>query len=281
MPSFIRPKPYLIMAMVLFFVQALWAQGDCGLLAENSKERLACEYGRRAIDFKQGSRESQLLFDSAIAINPNYAWAYYEKSVAYLKRGLLKDGMSLLNKAVDLDSLSYLTYRAYWYFQHKSYEYCRRDLERFYSLEGSYPQNTPGGALNMRIVLGINYAHLGSNQKAIELVSETINAYPSEGYIGPYDYHTLGVLYLNNGEYKEAKEALLKSIERNEQFADSYYYLASIAEHSGDLKEATYYINESLLRFEGEKNGYSGYPFCFPVSKQMAESKLKVLRGLE
>lgn len=281
MPSFIRPKSYLAIVLLLLFGQALRAQGDCALLAEESKERLACEYGRKAIEFKQGSRESQLLFDSAIAINPEYAWAYYEKSVAYLKRGLLKDGMELLNKAVDLDPLSYLTYRAYWYFQHKSFEYCRIDLEKFYSMEGSYPKNTPGGALNMRIVLGINYAHLGSNRKAIEWVSETINSYPSEGYIGPYDYHTLGVLYLNNGEYKEAKEALLKSIKRNEQFADSYYYLALIAEQSGDLKEALYYINESVLRFEGGKDGYSGYPFCFPVSKQMAESKLKALRSLE
>lgn len=277
MPSFISTKRVLVIAILLFFTQVVSAQGDCALLAEDSNERLACEYGTRAIQFKQGSRGSQLLFDSAIALNPAYAWAYYEKSVPYFKRGFLREGMLLLNQAVDLDPLSYLTYRAYWFFQHKSYDRCRMDLERFYALEGAYPQNTPGGAMDMRIVLGINYAHLDSTQKAIEIISETINAYPSADYLGPYDNHTLGVLYWQNEQYAAAKEALLKSIKRNEQFADSYYYLASIAEQLGDLKEARHYINEAVLRFKGEKNGYTGYPFCFPISKQMAEEKMKQL----
>lgn len=281
MPSFISTKSFLLIAVLLLLSQLVSAQGDCALLAEGSNKRLACEYGAKAIQFKQGSRESQLLFDSAIALNPAYAWAYYEKSVPYFKRGFLNEGMLLLNQAVDLDPPRYLTYRAYWFFQHKSYDYCRADLERYYALEGSYPQSTPGGALDMRIVLGINYAHLDSAKKAIELVRETINAYPSADYLGPYDNHTLGVLYLRNGQYKEAKEALLKSIKRNEQFADSYYYLASIAEQLGDLKEARYYINEAVLRFKGEKNGYTGYPFCFPISEQMAKEKMRQLQNLE
>lgn len=280
MRLFIRPKPYLVISLLCLIGHLSRAQGNCSAFAEGSKERLACEYGTKAIQFKQGSKASQLLFDSAIAVNPDYAWAYYEKSVPYLKRGLLNEGMLLLNKAVALDPLSYLTYRASWFFQHKSFEYCKTDLETFYAMEGSYPKSTPGGALDMRVILGLTYAHLGSNQKAIELVREVINSYPSEDHLGPYDYHTLGVLYLNNGQYPEAQEALLKSIERNEQFADSYYYLASVAEQLGDLKEAQGYIRESLLRYGGEKPGYTGYPFCFPVSKQMAESKMKELTGL-
>lgn len=279
MPLFIRTKLYLIFVPLFLLSQTVMGQSDCSIYPEDSKERLACEYGRKAIKFKQGSRQSQLLFDSAISVNPEYAWAYYEKSVAYMKRGLLGEGMSVLNKAVALDPLSYLTYRAYWFFQHKSFERCRDDLEAFYSMEGSYPKNTPGGALDMRIVLGLTYAQLGSNQRAIELVYETINTYPSEDYLGPYDYHTLGVLYMHNGQYVEANQALMKSIKRNEQFADSYYYLALLAEQRSELKEAQYYINESVLRYQGEKPGYTGYPFCFPIAKEVAESKMKELQG--
>lgn len=278
MPLFIRSKTFLVVGLVCLMCHSLSAQGDCSVFAEKSKERLACEYGRQAIIFKQGSRQSQLLFDSAISVNPEYAWAYYEKSIAYLKRGLLSEGMSILNKAVALDPLSYLTYRAYWFFQHKSFERSRDDLEMFYAMEGSYPKSTPGGALDMRIVLGLTYAQLGDNQTAIELVNETINSYPSEDYLGPYDYHTLGVLFMYNGQYDEAKVALLKSINRNEQFADSYYYLAVIAEQLGDLKEAIDYINESVARYQGEKSGYTGYPFCFPIAKETAEKKLTALR---
>ncbi len=263
----------------LFFSLSISAQGNCEAMAEGSKERLACEYGRKAITYKQGSKASQLYFDSAIAVNPDYAWAWFEKSIPYLKRGMLTRGMTLLNNAVELDPLSYLCYRAYWYFQHKSYAYCSADLERYYAMEGAYTQNTPGGALDMRIVLGINYAHLGANDKAIEQVRMVITSYPTEDHAGPYDFHTLGVLYLNNGQYEEAREALRKSIQRNEQFADTWYYLAELAIQTGDLKVAKEYLAEALIRYEGEKNGYTGYPFCFPVSKEMAENRLKELQG--
>lgn len=269
---------YSLMAILLIlFSNGLYAQGDCTSYEEESDERLACQYARKAITFKQGSRQSQLLFDSAILLKPNYAWAYYEKSVPYLKRGLLNEGMQLLNKAVALEPLNYLPYRAYWFFQHKSYAYCSADLEKYYALEGAYPQNTPGGALSMRIVLGLTYAHQGDNQRAIDIIHETIDDYPSEDHIAPYDFHALGVLYLQNEQYPEAQEALLMSTIRNEQFADSYYYLALIAEQSEDLDAARYYINEAILRYEGKKNGYTGYPFCFPVSKQIAEAKMKEL----
>jgi len=238
MQSSISNRAYLIPVFLLLFSHGLRAQGDCAVYPKGSDEGLACEYGKKAITFKQGSRQSQLLFDSAILLNPDYAWAYYEKSVPYLKRGLLNEGIQLLNKAVALEPLNYLPYRAYWFFQHKSYAQCSRDLERYYALDGAYPQNTPGGALSMRIVLGLTYDHQGYNQRAIDLVNETIDAYPSEDHLGPYDFHTLGVLYLNNGQYDEAQEALLISTSRNAQFADSYYYLGLIAEQSGDLNAA-------------------------------------------
>lgn len=279
MRLFTKTHFVLMVLMLTAFGSKISAQGNCEAMAEGSKEQRACHYGTRAIEFKQGSRESLLLFDSAIAVNPDYAWAYYEKSITFLKRGHLTKGMRLLNKAVELDPLSYLTYRAYWFFQHKSFAYCQADLERFYAMEDSYQQNTPGGALDMRIVLGITHAHTGAVPKAIELVNTVITSYPSEDYAGPYDFHTLGVLYLKNGQHTEAREALLKSLNRNEQFADTYYYLALVAEQAGGTAEAINYLNEALLRYVGENNGYTGYPFCFPVSKEMAEMKLEELRN--
>ncbi|GAB5526245.1 MAG: hypothetical protein Roseis2KO_41170 [Roseivirga sp.] len=274
-------KGHLISLVLVLtvFGHKLSAQGNCEAMEEGSKEQRACHYGTRAIQFKQGSRESLLLFDSAISVNPDYAWAYYEKSITFLKRGHLTQGMQLLNKAVELDPLSYLTYRAYWFFQHRSFAYSLADLERYYAQEGAYQINTPGGALDMRIVLGITHAHTGDVPKAIELVKAVIASYPYEDYAGPYDFHTLGVLYLQNGQYAEAKSSLLKSVKRNEQFADTYYYLALIAEASGGREEAIGYLDEALLRYEGKKNGYTGYPFCFPVSKEMAEAKMKELKG--
>ncbi|OEJ99892.1 tetratricopeptide repeat protein [Roseivirga misakiensis] len=280
MQLFIKIRPYVLTCFFILIGLRVVAQRDCLTYEENTKERSACEVGLEAIKYKQGSRQSQLLFDKAIQLNPDYAWAYYEKSVPYLKRGMLGEGMKILNKAVELDPLSYLTYRAYWYFQHKSYLQAKQDLEKFYALEDAYPKNTPGGALDMKIVLGINYAHLGDLERAISIVKGVIDAYDSEDYLGPYDNHTLGVLYLQAKDYENALETLMKSIERNEQFADTYYYLAIVSEQLGDKNKAIEFINEAILRYTGEKPGYTDYPFCFPVSIEIAKAKKVELANL-
>ncbi|OEK00197.1 hypothetical protein BFP97_01125 [Roseivirga sp. 4D4] len=280
MQSYIKRRLSYIIFLFPLTTYVLKAQGNCDLMVEGSKERIACEYGRKAITFKQGSKQSQLLFDSAIAVNPDYAWAYYEKSVPFFKRGMLSEGVRLLNKAVALDPLSYLTYRAYWFSQHKSYERCRDDLEQYYAMEGAYAKNTPDGALDLKILLGIVYSELDLKQQAINQVEETISSYPSEAYLGPYDYHTLGVLYLKHEQYDQAKVALQKSLAYNEQFADTYYYLSLTEQSLGEINKAKDYILECLKRFDGKENGYSGYPLCFPVSRELAERQIEILKGL-
>ncbi|MEM9052592.1 MAG: tetratricopeptide repeat protein [Bacteroidota bacterium] len=242
---------------------------------EGSNERNACEIGYEAIEYRQGSRQSQLLFDSALALNPNYAWAYYEKSVPYFKRGLLNEGILLLNKAIELDPSSYLTYRAYWFYQHKSFRACIDDLETFYNRDDSYLSYTPGGDLNMRIVLGMAYAEIGETQKAVESVLAGIEEYPAADFAGLYDYHALGVAYLKNAEFENAIVHLEKSVEHNPLFADTYFYLGEAHAELGDIEKAKSYYSESLNRFRGEvEGGYSGYSFCFPVSSVQVESRL-------
>ncbi len=255
----------------------LIAQGNCLIYPENSDERKACEYGYKAIQYKQGSRESLQLFDTAIVLNPNYAWAYYEKSVAYFKRGYLNEGMNLLNKAVELDPLSHLTYRAYWYFNHNSYELCKADLERFYSMPNAYQKYTPGGGIDMRVFLGLAYSELGMKQEAINAVEKALRSYPSDDFIGVFDFHILGVLYLKNEQHILAERNLLKSIDKVENFASTYYYLGLTADKLGKRDEAVSYFNKAINLFESislDYSGYSGYPFCFPVSKEMVNDQL-------
>jgi tetratricopeptide (TPR) repeat protein len=271
---FTNPESILCGAFLLLTLSGM-AQGNCLIHPENSNKRRACELCYEAIEYKQGSKESQLLFDSAIVLNPNSAYAYYQKSVPYFKRGFLEEGIKLLNKAVELAPLEYLTYRATWYFQHESYDYCRRDLERFYGMDGAYLSYTPGGGLELQILLGITYSKLGDNAKAVETVLGAIDDYPSPDFMGIYDYHTLGVLQYFNGDHATARETLKKSIALNAEFADTYYYFALVEEALGNELLAQQLLEESIDRFEGLDGGYTGYPFCFPVSKRMVEEKLK------
>ncbi|MEO0337824.1 MAG: hypothetical protein AAF242_01290 [Bacteroidota bacterium] len=146
--------------LILFLAQShfLFSQGNCLIYPEDSGERIACELSYRALEYRQGSKESQLLFDYAIKIGPKYAWAYYEKSVPFFKRGMLAEGLSLINKAIDLEPYNYLYYRAYWYFYNCSYDYCIRDLEELYTLYKAGYTTTPSGELEMRLLLAMAYA---------------------------------------------------------------------------------------------------------------------------
>ena len=43
----------------------------------------ACLEATKAIEFSQGSKESQIHFDRAIELCPTFAYAYFEKAVPY------------------------------------------------------------------------------------------------------------------------------------------------------------------------------------------------------
>lgn len=268
-------KLILVPFLVVTSYTSIYSQGNCLIYPEESGERIACELSYRAVEYRQGSRESQLLFDAAIEIGPKYAWGYYEKSVPFFKRGLLNEGVRILNKAIALEPKRYLSYRAYWYFSHQSYSACIADLERYYvSLNG--PMDfTPGGDMEMKMLLGLAYAQTANLIKGIAVVQDRIDTYQSEAYVGSYDYHVLGVLHFDNRQLEEAARAFEKQIELNEYFADSYYYLGLIKRYQGEEIEAQRLLQESLDRFEGRKGGHSFSGFLdYNVNKDDVQSEL-------
>ncbi len=240
-----------LITLLVFYTSISFSQGNCLLYPEGSNERKACRLAQTTSELKQGSRESQIRFDSIIKLNPNYAWAYFEKSVAYLKRGLVIEGFKLLNKAVELDARSHLTYRAYWYFQNRNYKMCINDLERYYALPKAYMfELTPGGEKDMRIILGLSYAKIGQFYKGIDAITNCINSYDSEDDIGFTDYHSLGVLYVLNEQYDLAIEALKKQLLINKDISDTYYYLGLAYKGKGNVNEANIWFNDALLKFK-------------------------------
>lgn len=269
-------KAFLVLSFFNALPYAVKGQGNCLIYDENSGERLACELSYRAVTYKQGSKTSQILFDAAIDIGPGYAWAYYEKSVPYFKRGLLSQGVELLNKAIDIDPENYLCYRAYWYFSHRSFEACISDLERYYYTLNGPPRSTPGGDMEMRMLLGLTYAQTGNLKKAIELVSNTIGSYETQGYfVGPFDFHVLGILYYANNQLVKAQAAFEKQTELNENFADTYYYMGLIKSAESNEEAAIKLFRKSLNLFNGMNGGFTFNSFLdWNVSKNNVEKEL-------
>lgn len=258
-------------------VDLLYGQGNCLIYAEDSGERLACELSYRATTYRQGSKESQLLFDAAIRLGPKYAWAYYEKSVPFFKRGLFAEGVSLINKAIELEPKNYLYYRAYWYFYNRSYERCIRDLEELYSVHNAAYTATPSGELEMRLLLAMAYAQSGDLAKGIYWIQNLMSSYEDQPSLkGYYDHFCLGVLYYENEQFSLARSEFEKQLIFNDSFADTYYYLGLIKNREYQQAQAQTCFQQALARFRGENGGYSVNFFTeFNTSKEDVEQALK------
>lgn len=253
----------LLAAGFLFYSFLSYSQGNCLLYPEGSDARKACRLAETTGELKQGSRESQQRFDSIIALNPNYAWAYFEKSVGFLKRGLLLEGLKNLNKAVELDPKSHLCYRAYWYFQNRNYKMCITDLEHYYAIPNTYIYElTPGGDKDMRILLAMSYAKLGDVKKGIKTIEDCMFSYRDDSDIGFTDYHVLGLLYVEDGQYSKALEAFEKQLEITENFPESYYYIAMAYKGLKEYAKAKEFLELALTKFNTPNqigNGYLAY----------------------
>ncbi|WP_299228645.1 hypothetical protein [uncultured Psychroserpens sp.] len=253
-----------------------YAQPNCYIYAENSQERKACELSYKAIQYPQGSKASQKLFDQAIAIAPEFAWAYYEKSVPYFKRGLLREGLDILNKAIKIDPKEYLCYRAYWYWQYKNYNLCIEDLETYYKLPKAYVQFTPGGDKDMRIILGLAYAKTNQYKKGIEIISNCIINYKSKDDIGLTDYHSLGILYVLDKQYSKAIATLKKQLTINEDMADTNYFLGIALKEKLNLVEAKKQFTKALSKYR-ETNRFININAGFKVYLLDIENEIAAL----
>ncbi len=259
-----------------YHLNSLSAQGNCLVFPENSGERKACELSYLAVEESQGSKESQALFDKAIQIGPNYAWAYYEKSVPFFKRGMFAEGVSLINKAIELEPQNYLFYRAYWYFYQRSYEFCIQDLEQLYSVHQPSYVTTPGGELEMRLLLAMAYAQSGNVSKGIDWILHLMDKYKDQPQLkGFYDHFCLGVLYYKNNQFDLAESELEKQLIVDDTFADTYHYLGLIKEKQAEKKIAEGYFKQAMARMNKEHQGHSINLFTeFNVNKEDVEKVL-------
>jgi len=232
-----------------------------------------------AISYPQGSQESQKLFDQAIHVAPNYAWAYYEKSVPFFKRGMLSDGIWLINKAIELEPQNYLYYRAYWYFYNRSYDLCIRDLEELYSVHRASFTTIPSGEIEMRMLLAMSYAHTGNISKGIDWIQNLMATYQDHPHLrGTYDHFIFGALYFHDKQYELSEVELNNQIEADSRFADTYYYLGLIFRDRSENKKALEFFNKSLGILSGKLPGHCINFFTeFNVSQHMVTRELEQL----
>jgi tetratricopeptide (TPR) repeat protein len=186
-------KKSLITIIGVFGFQLIFGQPNC-VLCKDATCVKACEISIKAAKYP-GSKYSQELFDQAIALCPSFAYAYFEKSIPYLKQGLFKEWKALMDKAVKYDP-SYLLNRGCNQIQFiRNYEMGVKDLDSLVALKKTIEIGfNPSGEYHAQLLRAISYQKLGNLDKAIELVEELLNS--KNYYQGPFDYFHIGIIHL-------------------------------------------------------------------------------------
>ena len=221
----------------------------------------ACKLAETAEKYYQFSREFQEIYDEALKISPNFAYAYREKSTAYLKSGDFLTWKKLIDKAADLDFGMNLGYRAWCRYQFfRDYKGAINDIEKLDSLTNydiGYSQN---GDYHLNITKGICYSALNQKQKAIKIFNKQLN---TKNYTsGLFDYYQLGVTYYEIKEYKKALQSFEKQSVINE-FAENAFYKSKIYKTLKKQNEYKKYKNSALQLFKENKKLFDPYTHHF------------------
>ncbi|MFD2517592.1 tetratricopeptide repeat protein [Salinimicrobium flavum] len=217
-------KLYLFLLLIPFY--STYAQPNCEAY-KYLGDMVKYEACKKAMEIKghyQFSKEYQTILDEAIKIDPTFDYAYWAKSVAYLKSGDFVTWKKLIDKAVELNPEGHLGYRGWCRYQFfRDYEGAIRDIEKLDSLVTYDIGQSQNGTYHLNIAKGLCYKAIGEKEKAIRIMEDQIKLNIEEDFMGTYDYLHLGVLYLETNDPQLALAAFEKQSDHNELAENQYY----------------------------------------------------------
>nr|WP_315146499.1 hypothetical protein [uncultured Flavobacterium sp.] len=217
----------------------------------------ACLVSEKAEKYYQFQREFQETFDEAIKICPNFAYAYREKSTAYLKSGDFLTWKKLIDKAVHYDSGLNLGYRAWCRYQFfRDYKGAIKDIEKLDSLTNYNIGYSANGDYHLNITKAICYSAINQKKKAIKIFNEQLKT--KDYSAGLYDYYQLGVTYYEVKDYANALKSFEKQTKINE-FADNSYYKCKVYKTLKNQKEYKKHKEIALKLYAENKKMFDPY----------------------
>jgi len=206
--------------------------------------------------------EWQLYLDSAISLNPNYAYLYQQKAMPYFRQGKYEAALEILDKAVIVNAQAYIDYRAYmkciFGSRHKEaildfIEAKKLKGEKGYVMDHSYD-----------FYIGLCYIQLNEFTKAIEFLKKSIeNIEKTSGasWVHWFDYFYAGIAFQELQNHEEAIAYFDKSIANHKNFSDAKYYKVI------SLYRLKKYDEAKSLLLECEFDFRAGYAINEPNSK--------------
>lgn len=216
--------------------------------------------------YPQVTMQSDLYYKLVLEKYPNTHEAYMSRSIPYNKGGDHATGFAMLNRAVELDPIQNLGYRAFvkLYMMH-DYEGALHDCLRFDSLT-SYAKPGVWGE-DMDMVIGLCYLQLNDFQLAhlrftnsIDMVTKKYGKQWNSSRVFLY----LGITLMKEKAYSQATEVLDELIQLNPNFSEAYYYKAQCYSALKDLKNAEETLEKCkqvFKKYGAEKNAYFELPY--------------------
>ncbi len=232
-------KKLSIVIFVFIPINLLLAQPNCNYFKYTGQmERYkACLAAEKISEHYQFSKEFQSILDSAITIDPTWAYPYRAKSTAYLKSGDFVTWKKLIDKAVQYDTLANLYYRGRCRFNFfRDYKGAIKDfkaLKRYINNQNENEQLLVHDDTHVDTFLALCFHSLGETEKAIKIMRSRL-ADPSYSS-GLFDHLHLGTMYLEQGEYTKAIEQFKRQESIND-LAENRFYIAIAYKFMQDQK---------------------------------------------
>ncbi|MBC6400262.1 MAG: hypothetical protein GDA37_04470 [Ekhidna sp.] len=264
-------KHFSLLILLLLFL-SVFAQPNCEAYKYygDTLKYEACKKAMKIKDHHQFSKEYQTVLDESIEIDPTFDYAYWAKSIAYLKSGDFVTWKKLIDKAVELNPKEYLGYRGCCrYDSFRDYKGAIKDIEKLDSLVVYDIGQSQSGTYHLNIVKGLCYKAIGEKQKVIKIIEDQIKLNEGENFVGANDYLHLGVLYLETEKFEKAIESFKKQSENNE-LAENQYYLALTYRKLDNLNEYKACLEKAKELYVGGRR--MSDPYSNPMDKIYLEN---------
>ncbi len=220
----------------------------------------------------QGNYLSQKIFDILIFQYPNYSNAYFEKSVAFNKRGDYQKGFEYLNKAVEIDPTRHLGYRGWIKLMKlKDYNGCIKDLKRLDTLTPN-TIDAPWGD-NIHYLQGLAYKGLKKYDAAITEFDKSIASQKDSSWVNHNLYLYKGIILKEQNNYKEALHHFNLCLQFSYDKSPEAYF------HKGKTYMKLNLVDSSKVCFEKSltlfKEGYAHKDKYNEIMDELYESDIR------
>lgn len=261
----------------LFIILILACNGTADNPTVSERRKLAEKIFQEGSHLYQGSPESMVRIEKAIAVDSTYAEALRELSVAYLKRGMPHKWKPQFNKAVYHDPKTWVPWRGYLYlYFYRDYKKAIADFNASDTLTPhlDYPQGH-----SVDYWRGIAYLGLKDHTQALHYWNKHIQKETEdtgEDWVELEAFLYRGITYFEAGNIPKALDDFNKIIHYFKNSADAKYYKAILLHQQGEKKEALLMINEAIEDFN---SGFYNHYHYVELLRQIYMEDLEELKS--